>query len=193
MKTRLDQLTVSQFIDLLCGNTAVIIENEESPSEGEKANAMRRILFEYREIADAHGIRSYLTRMEDLVKARLALGIMGMCQDLLSLERHDLVRGILEDMDINTGRMGNARVEAEVMSQKGRAESIIEEIEGELRLESDNSKGLDVRRQFDEQTATMMAHFKFQIDTYTMKATLYAHLVARYAREMKALERASLK
>lgn len=32
-----------------------------------------------------------------------------------------------------------------------------------------------------------MAHFKFQIDPATIKATLYANLVARHNREIKAL------
>ena len=40
--------------------------------------------------------------------------------------------------------------------------------------------------EMQRQSEIQMAHFKFQIDVSNMKATLYAHLVARFNREIKA-------
>lgn len=192
MKTRLEQLTVLRFVDLLCGDTSVLMDSrKERPTKEEIQSAVKGILFEYREIADASGMRAYLVRMEELVKARITLQIMDVCREMIAIGRYDIVRSILDEMDINAGRMSDARVEAEVQSQTGRAESLVSEIEGEVRLETDTVKGKDIRREFDEQTATLIAHYRFQIEPDKMKATLYAHLVARYAREMKAIERAS--
>ena len=57
-------------------------------------------------------------------------------------------------------------------------------------METENEKLIaereKIRAQFDAQTAAIMAHFKFQIDPATIKATLYANLVARHNREIKA-------
>lgn len=57
-------------------------------------------------------------------------------------------------------------------------------------METENEKLIaerdKIRAQFDALTAAIMAHFKFPIDPATIEATLYASLVARHNREIKA-------
>lgn len=86
--------------------------------------------------------------------------------------------------------MNDQRVTAEIKSRLERAKSTIEKIENESKKDKPGS--INFRRVFDTQTAMLMAHFKFQIDTSTMKATVYAHLVDQHNREVKAM-RAALK
>lgn len=84
--------------------------------------------------------------------------------------------------------MTDQRVVAEVKSRLGRAKRDVAEIE----QGKEETPEVNIRREFDEQTAALIAYFKFQIDTETMKAPIYAHLVARYIRDLK-VQKAALK
>ena len=184
MKEKLGELTIGQFIDLVCGDTSVLAGKHEIVSESKTAIAMRNIVFEYKEIADQSGARTYLMTVEELIKAKISSVLFTMCNNLVNLREHDRAREVLNVYGINANSMSDQRVTAEIKSRLERAKSTVTRIENESH--TDNSDVTDIRRMFDEQTASLMAYFKFQIDTSSMKATVYAHLVARHNREIKA-------
>ena len=109
---------------------------------------------------------------------------MTMCKYLVDVGRHDTARNILTDMGIKAASMTERRLAAEIKSRLERAKQTVSKAEEESN--PDNVEKAALRRSFDEQTASMMAYFKFQIDPAVMKATVFAHLVARQNREMKA-------
>lgn len=183
MITKLEELTAAQFIDLVSGDKRVLLAGREIASEAKLSNAMTTIVFEYRTIVDESGVNSYLTQLRSLIKSKAQVVIFKMCQNLIEVNRYDNVREILDDCGINAGRMSEQRLKAEVKSRLERAKSDVKKFEKD---NEDIHDIKDIRKTFDEQTAAMMAHYKFQIDTSTMKATLYAHLVARFNREVKA-------
>lgn len=184
MIEKLEQLSIGQFIDLLCGDTSILTSKREIVSEVKVTNAIRNIVFEYKEIADIAGVRNYLSLMDEMIKAKISSTLFSMCNNLVSLGEHDRAREVMIVYGINAKTMNDQRVAAEIKSRLERAKSTIARIEEESN--SDKKEDSDIRRMFDEQTASMMAYFKFQIDTTTMKATVYAHLVARHNREIKA-------
>lgn len=184
MIEKLEQLTIGQFIDLVCGDTSVLAGERDAVTETALIIAMRNIVFEYKEIVDSAGIKSYLSSVEELVKAKMSVVIFRMCQNLVSLNEHDRAREVLTEYGINANTMNDQRVAAEVKSRLERAKSTIARIEAENA--KDQHESTNIRREFDAQTAAMMAHFKFQIDTSTMKASVYAHLVDRHNKEIKA-------
>lgn len=190
MIERLEQLTVSQFVDLVCGDTSVLIGKREVVNEAVLVVAMRNIVFEYKEIVDKAGVSSYLSTIEELIKAKMSVVVFQMCRNLVSLNEHDRAREVLIEYGINANSMNDQRVTAEIKSRLERAKSTIEKIENESKKDKPGS--INFRRVFDTQTAMLMAHFKFQIDTSTMKATVYAHLVDQHNREVKVM-RAALK
>ena len=183
MITKLEQLTVAQFVDLLCGNHKILTSKKEIVTEVKLANAVRDIVFEYKTIADPAGARTFLTDSEELVKARLEALLYSMCVDFLSAGAHKQVRDLLEEHGISAKRMNDTRLEAEVKSRLERAKLNIKKLEE--KTEDENKEPADVRRMFDEQTASLMAYFKFQIDSSRMPATEYAHLIALMNREIK--------
>lgn len=189
MIERLDQLTIGQFIDLICGDSTVITGGEEA-SGTQVAAAMRKIVLEYREIADPSGSKRFLGIIEDIAKSRITAEMFRICQTLVSLSQHARVREVLTEYGINAIAMTDERIEAEVASGFEKTRRTVEELEQELKDSPDQG---DLRRDFDALTAILMAHFKFQIDTATMKATVYAHLVARQTAEIKAQIAASKK
>lgn len=184
MIEKLEQLTVDQFINLICGDSAVLVDNVDKISQEKVTAAIRNIVFEYRDIADPAGAKLYLSNMEELAKARISSAVFAICENLIGLNEHERVREVLIEYGINAKSMNNQRVTAEVKSRLERMKRTIKNIENEYRKE--NHETTDIRREFDAQTAAMMAHFKFHIDTSCMRACVYAHLVARYNREIKA-------
>lgn len=180
----LDQLTIAQFIDLMCGDTSVISGESSDVSPEQISLTMRNIIFEYKEITDNAGLTSYLSDLEDLVKAKISLIIFSICKNLVSINQFDRVKEILISYGIRSSSMSKERLIAEVKSKYEKSKSIIAKIEQER--QTDNAVKTNIRRDFDSQTAALMAHFKFQIEPCTMKATIYANLVARYNREIKA-------
>lgn len=184
MIERLEQLTIGQFIDLVCGDTSVLTGKREIVSETKMAVALRNIVFEYKDIADQSGARGYLATIEELIRGKILSVMWTMCHNLVSLGEHGRAREVMNVYGINADSMSDQRVAAEIKSRLERAKNTVARIEADS--QTDKKDVADIRRSFDEQTASMMAYFKFQIDTTTMKATVYAHLVARHNREIKA-------
>lgn len=179
----LDRLTMAQFIDLVSGNADVLAEGGERLDAQEIASATRDIIQQYHEIADPAGARSRLMESEEYVKARTTLQVLAICSYAIAVKEHGKVREILEAMGIECAAMTESGLGAVVKSHIGRAKAALAEIE---KSRETTPGDVDVRRRFDCQAAAMMTHFKFQIDLNTMKATIYAHMVAQYHSEMKA-------
>lgn len=180
MKTRLEELTVSQLVDLMDGKTEVL----GKPGNGEDAARIARdILLEYRAIVDPGAMRTYIADGEESSRAKSSVVIFSVCNFLIGMNRMDEVRAIMEDYGLNTAKWSEKRLAAEMKARLARAQNTLKRIEEEG---TEGGKDTDVRRDFDMQTAALMAHFKFQIQPDSMRATLYAHLVARFQRELKA-------
>lgn len=184
MKDKLEHLTINEFIDLVCGEVDVILSKHEIAEEDKKALITRNLIFEYKEIVDPASVKQYLSVAEDMIKARIEMTLFTMCSNLIDLNELERAREVMIVYGINARTMNTQRVAAEVKSRLERAKSKVAELQNENDADTPTSE--KIRKQFDEQTAALMAYFKFQIDTTSMKATVYAHLVARHNREIKA-------
>lgn len=181
MIERLEQLTLSQFVDLVCGDTTIM---RGKGNTDKTAIALRNIVMEYRSIADPSGTHSYLQRIEDWIKAKIEVIVFTMCLNLVTLKQFSRVREVLAAYGLSSSGWNDSRVEGTVNARLSQAQRTLDEIESEN--EKAEAERENIRAQFDTQTAALMANFKFQIDPDTIKATLYANLVARYNREIKA-------
>lgn len=184
MKERLEQLTIAKFIDLICGDMNVLLGPHEIGNPNKLIVATRNIVLEYRAIADPGGTNSYFKHVEDWIKAKMNIIIFTMCDNLTALKQFGRVREVLVAYGLSASDWSDGRVNGTVQSRLAQAKREVEDMESENeKIVSERDK---IRSQFDAQTATLMAHFKFQIDPNTIKASLYAHLVARHNREVKA-------
>lgn len=184
MKERLDQLTLSQFIDLICGDFDALLAKHEIGNAEKLAIATRNIVFEYRSIADAAGMTSYLQHIESWIKAKMSVMIFTMCFNLTTLNQYEKAREVIKDYGLYVSGWTDARTHGAVKAKLGQFQRELEDLEKDregMAVEADK-----IRSQFDAQTAALMAHFKFQIDPATIKASIYANLVGRYHREIKA-------
>lgn len=184
MKQRLEQLTLSQFIELACGDMSVLLGNHEAGNNDKMMIAMRNIVLEYRSIADPGGTNSYLKSIETWIKAKMKVLLFTMCDTIVKLGRYEKVREVLSEYGLPASSWNESRIKGIVQAKLSQAQRELKEIDAENeKLDKDRDR---IRFEFDEQIALIMAHFKFQIDPTTIKASLYAHLVKRYNREVKA-------
>lgn len=179
----LEQLTVAQFIELVCGNINVLAEKNEKISEEKATGIIHNIAFEYKQIANPAGAKSYISKAEELVKAKIEVALFSICNNLVRMNEYGRARDVINEYGIKATSMDDRRIAMEIKSRMERAEKTISRIEDENNRDRES---LNIRRMFDEQTAALMAYFRFQIDITSMKATVYAHLIARHNREIKA-------
>lgn len=184
MKEKLEQLTLSQFVDLVCGDTGVLLGNLEIGNPNKLAVATRSIVLEYRAIADPGGTSAYFKHVEDRIKAKMNVIIFTMCNNLRSLKQYGRVREVLMEYGLSASGWSDSRIDGTIQAKLEQSQRELYEQEAEN--EKVNAEHEKIRGHFDAQTAEMMAHFKFQIDPDTIKATLYANLVAKHNREVKA-------
>jgi hypothetical protein len=187
MKTKLAQLTAAKFIELVCGNKDVLLGKHEVPNFYKLTIAMRTIVMEYRGIADPGGNASYLQHVETLIKARISVAVFSMCQNLVFLNQYDKAREILIAAGLPADGWSAKRMASAIHIQLQKNKRVFDEIEENEDIVEDKE---NIRNAFDGMIAAMMAQFKFQIDIGTMMAPVFAHLVARYHAEMKAMKRA---
>lgn len=185
MITRLNQLTLAKFVDLVCGDKDVLCCGEdENDHPTLVATAIRNIIMEYRVITDPGGTEASFRQLEEWIKAKIKVILFTMCANLVELGQYARVRVILSEYGFSVSKWTDNRVSGTVQAELAKAQRKVDELEAESKeADEDREK---IRSRFDEQTAAIMAHFKFQIDPATINATLYANLVALCRREINA-------
>lgn len=184
MIEKLEELTTDQFIDLISGDATILLHDGDTPDPIKLTIAMRNIVMEYKQIADPTGAKQYMVSTERLMKAHISEMVFTMCNALVVLGEYAKAKEIMNTYGLRVANMSDKRVKAEVTSRLNRAKADIAALQEEMTHTDGEDR--DVRATFAAQTASLMAHFKFQIDTATMKANIYAHLVARHNNEIKA-------
>ena len=103
------------------------------------------------------------------------------------MEKYEEVRKILTAAGHPADKWDDRRLDNETHIRLEKSKRALSEFEEEGAAEAE--KG-NIRSSFDTLIASLMAHFKFQIDTATIAAPVFAHLVARHNAEIKAMQKA---
>jgi hypothetical protein len=168
----------------MCGDASVLLGKHEIAAPEKIAETTKAILLEYKTVSDPAGYATYITQTAKHLKAQMSTVLFTMCHNLIALKKYNEVREILVSYLPKVRTMPDKRLANEVESRLGKARTLLAQAKkekGDVDITPDV-----IRTRFDEQSAALMAYYKFQIDTDTIKATVYAHLVARYHKEMKA-------
>lgn len=186
MKKNLDQLSIQEFVNMLCGDIDVLKDSRKEILTKDRAKEIvRNLLLEYREITSPGGLRTYMIETSNLMKERGRVILYTICHILINSREYNRVKAIFEDIGIKSKDYSKERITAEVASRLAKAKDNVAKLESEIKEE--DSTPNKIRKEFDTQTASLMAHFKFQINPLTMSASIYANLVARFDRDIKEL------
>ena len=181
MKQRLDQFTMAQFIDIACGDYSAI------DSDGEKAkNIASNLMEQYNIAADPASAKARLLEVERISKNDAKIKLYRILLNLINVfGDYDDVRDILKLAGQgNIARRDDASLKAKIEQMQRTEEALRERMEDERKKTplQDASED-DIRASFDQQTARLMAHFKFAINHDSISASVYANLVNMACRE----------
>lgn len=190
MKTRLDQLTLRDLIELSCGDSSVLLDNGETPSEQVKLACASQILAEYKELASPNQAKKDMIEAEELTKLRMKDKCLRICLALCSQERHDMARDVLLELDVKPNLIDtDEKVHPRCKAMLADVEYEIKRIE-ELN-EEDASKKVakpeDARKTWYSEIAFVMSMLKMSIDPEVVNAAIYANLVHAATERSRAM------
>lgn len=179
MIERLNQISLSDFIELSCGYYNCLLCDGETVSEEELKERATKLIVDYRNIVNPSGMKALILDKEDLVKERARLLCLRICQNLISINCYDDVREVLKLFDIDTRNMSEERLMSKIDNMIRTA--IFEQKRNEERRKeagkSNKATPEQIRSSFDTEIAFLMTYFKMNIDPRIINASVYANIV----------------
>lgn len=174
---KLSELTMDEYIRILDGDTRLL----RCPVD-ERSKAIGELQYEFNNIASPKDTRLALAEAGDRAKLKTTVLLLSICKMLCACGAVGEVKGLLSELGINAQPLSVQAVDAVVTERLKRAND---------ELRRGNEDGIDehksARSVYEKLTATLMSHFKFQIDLRSISASLYANLIAQCENEIKAL------
>lgn len=190
MKTRLDQLTLHDLIELSCGNSSVLLNKDETPTEAVKLACAQQIMSEYKELATPTQAKMDMIEAEEQQKLRMKEKCLHICLALISQERSDMAKDVLLELDVNEDLLKSEE------AIKSRCNAMLDEVKYEIKrlAELAEERGqkkqqtvTDMRKAWFGEIAFVMSTLKMSIDPSTTNAAVYANLVRQAVERNKQL------
>ena len=114
MIERLNQISLSDFIDISCGEYLCLLSENESKSEEELKERASKLIIDYRNINNPSGVKALILDKEDIMKERTHLLLLRICQTLIAVCSFDEVREVLMQMEVNAHNMDNEQLKSKL-------------------------------------------------------------------------------
>lgn len=180
MIERLNELTLAQFIDLVCGDKNVLLTESEIVDDNTLKRKSAEILSTYRYITDRVGMKSELLRKEEEIKGNAKIVFLRICHTLAAYEVYDDIRQLLILVDLDTVDIVNEKLIVFIDDQL-RYTLFEQHRNMEMQRDSDGTKVKrseeEIRAGFDSEIAFIMSNLKMNIDMNLINASVYANLV----------------
>lgn len=190
MKTRLDQLTLHNLIELSCGDSSVLLDKDEAPTENVKLACAQQIMSEYKELATPTQAKMDMIEAEEQQKLRMKEKCLHICLALISQERSDMAKDVLLELDVNENLLKSEE------AIKSRCNAMLDEVKYEIKrlAELAEERGQKkqqtvtvIRKAWFGEIAFVMSTLKMSIDPATTNAAVYANLVRQAVERNKQL------
>lgn len=190
MKTRLDQLTLHDLIELSCGDSSVLLDKDETPTENVKLACAQQIMSEYKELATPTQAKMDMIEAEEQQKLRMKEKCLHICLALISQERSDMAKDVLLELDVNENLLKSEE------AIKSRCNAMLDEVKYEIKrlAELAEERGqkkqqtvTEIRKAWFGEIAFVMSTLKMSIDPATTNAAVYANLVRQAVERNKQL------
>ena len=190
MKTRLDQLTLHNLIELSCGDSSVLLDKDEAPTENVKLACAQQIMSEYKELATPTQAKMDMIEAEEQQKMRMKEKCLHICLALISQERSDMAKDVLLELDVNENLLKSEE------AIKSRCNAMLDEVKYEIKrlAELAEERGqkkqqtvTEIRKAWFGEIAFVISTLKMSIDPATTNAAVYANLVRQAVERNKQL------
>ena len=184
MRTRLDQLTLHDIVELSCGEISVLLEDGDKPDEKEVLVIARKILDDYKCIASPKQAKIDMIEEEDTTKLQMREKCLRICMALITQNRPDMAKEVLIELDVSENLL------TDFEAVKSRCKAMLDDVAYEIkrakeRAEDRNRRGdktpSEIRKSF------VMSVFRMNIDPTTTNAAIYANLVNQAGERSKML------
>ena len=191
MKTRLDQLTLQQLIDLSCGDGSVLLSEGEKPDNLMMNAAAASIMAEYKAVSAPAQAKMDMAEAEQTSKLKMKERCANICLLLCSQGRCDMVREVLVELDIPERLLdtdGAVKTRSQAVLDEARFE--LGRIEEQERARGKKTETPDrLRKTWLAEVAYVMSVLKMPVDPPRINAAIYANLVRQSAERMKQLSK----
>lgn len=181
MKT-LSQISIADFVDILCGDYSSL--EMDKLSWDEQMEAVRGLINQYRAIADPTGTEALVQENVALVMAEGKVRLARLLRVLLDMDAADDVRELLREY----GADGGTDLRGAVDRLQRQAELDIKRLRAAEQEKP--AQEPDYRTSYDSEFAFVMTHFRMTFDPRTLSAAVYANMLHRADMEMKAMAKA---
>lgn len=178
MKSRLNEITLAQFIELLCGNYFVLSDGDEV-KESELQERARSLIASYRFIADKPGMRALIADKEESVKSKMKVFFLRICNMLVLQEEFSDVRLLLSMIDEDVSGIDNDTLHDKVaeLLRYATFEQQRDEEAHNMSERGDKTSPDNIRSYYDAEIAFIMTYVKMNIDMHQINAAVYANIV----------------
>lgn len=192
MKTRLDQLTLHNLIELSCGDSSVLLDKDETPTENVKLACAQQIMSEYKELATPTQAKMDMIEAEEQQKLRMKEKCLHICLALISQERSDMAKDVLLELDVNENLLKSEE------AIKSRCNAMLDEVKYEIKrlAELAEERGqkkqqtvTEIRKAWFGEIAFVMSTLKMSIDPATTNAAVYGNLVRQAVERNKQMSK----
>lgn len=180
MITTLSRLNMYDFIELLCGNNRVLLEDGDNDSMLE--NVASELIYQYQCIVNPSGIESALLEKEEKIKIKYRITIAKILKALMSIDAIEDVIELLKEMGYYINERD--KISSKIDRMIAEAEYMKKRIDDNSHT-SGKKNTTDVRASFDREIAFLMTYFKMNIDTRNITAGVYANMVHQADVEIK--------
>ena len=180
MKERLNELTLAQFIDLVCGDRKVLLDDGDCEEQDVLQQKASEFISSYRLITDSAGMKSDLLEKEEAIKDKAKILFFRICHTLIAYKSYADIRELLHLIDLDADDIADEQLAVFIEEQARYAifeQHRNEEMRSDTREVMAKRSEEDIRAGFDSEIAFVMSHFKMHIDMHQINAAVYANIV----------------
>lgn len=187
MKIRLNELSLAQFIELVCGDYSVLLKDGETADNELLEKTTSELLDYYRSITDNANFKAQLMEKEERIKSKAKILVLRMCSNLVSYKSYADVRSLLELLEEDVVGLTDRDISEKVdemlriaVFEEHRNE-FVKEKEVQIKRSPD-----EIRASFNAEIAFVMTYFKMNIDINTINAAVYANMIHQAEIQLKS-------
>lgn len=181
MITTLSKMKLSDFIELLCGNSYVLKDSENDKDEDIMKMA-NELIYIYQGIVNPSGLETILLEKEERLKIQYKLSMCKVLKILIGISAWDEVGGILKSLGYNDNSKQD--IVKRIDRMKAEAEYLKHRLD-DNRKETKKRTPDEIRASFDKEIAFLMTYFKMNIDVNIVSAGVYANMLRQADIEIK--------
>ena len=184
MISSLSDITMKDFVSVLCGEHELLLEKGEVVTKKVLKEAVSDLTYQYREIVSPASAKAGLMDLEDDMKIRSRMLLTNILQTLNAMGKEDDVRELLAEV----GRPDVKDVFATLESMRAECE-YLKKKNDDVKIKKHEATPKEIRESFDAETAYLMTFFKMSINLAEISAGVYANMLHQAEEQIKRMKR----